>query len=202
MAGRCVLYLRHTTGRTVLVTTYRRGLMAEDSKDIAWKNFICSQTTIVKIFLTSFDSFNQNSLSPPPLPSKTGLPEMVLNKSNHLSIGARRDSPKMETLERNSSYILRLRIVDPIRMRRYESRSSPHSLTSVLATRSSSSSYNSSSISNSSNRSNREQISKRLESTRHQPVPEAVRDRLHRRHYRLWRARYRTPHPYTRIFLR
>ena len=43
------------------------------------------------------------------------------------------DLPRMETLERNSSYILRLRIVDPIRMRRYESRSNPHSLTSVLA---------------------------------------------------------------------
>ena len=41
--------------------------------------------------------------------------------------------PKMETLERNSSYILRLRMVDPMRMRLYESRSSPHNLTSVLA---------------------------------------------------------------------
>ena len=42
-------------------------------------------------------------------------------------------SPRMETLDRNSSYILRLRIVDPMRMRRYESRSSPHSFTSDLA---------------------------------------------------------------------
>lgn len=44
-----------------------------------------------------------------------------------------RDLPRMETRDKNSSYILRLRIVEPIRMRRYESRSMPHSLTSVFA---------------------------------------------------------------------
>ena len=38
----------------------------------------------------------------------------------------------METFERNSSYIFRFRIVDPMRIRRYESRSIPHNLTSVL----------------------------------------------------------------------
>ena len=38
----------------------------------------------------------------------------------------------METFERNSSYILRFRMVDPMRIRRYESRSIPHNLTSVL----------------------------------------------------------------------
>ena len=39
--------------------------------------------------------------------------------------------PKIDTFERNSSYILRLRIVEPIRIRRYESRSMPHNFTSV-----------------------------------------------------------------------
>ena len=40
--------------------------------------------------------------------------------------------PKMETFERNSSYIFRFLIVDPMRIRRYESRSIPHNFTSVL----------------------------------------------------------------------
>ena len=38
----------------------------------------------------------------------------------------------MDTLERNSSYIFLFLIVDPIRIRRYESLSIPHNLTSVL----------------------------------------------------------------------
>lgn len=42
-------------------------------------------------------------------------------------------SPKIETRDKNSSYIFRLRIVDPIRILRYESLSMPHNLTWVLA---------------------------------------------------------------------
>ena len=42
------------------------------------------------------------------------------------------DLPKIETFERNSSYIFLFLIVDPIKIRRYESRSIPHNLTSVF----------------------------------------------------------------------
>lgn len=40
---------------------------------------------------------------------------------------------RIDTLDRNSSYIFRFRIVDPIKILRYESRSIPQSFTSVLA---------------------------------------------------------------------
>lgn len=44
-----------------------------------------------------------------------------------------RYSPRMDTLDKNSSYIFRFLIVEPMRIRLYESLSIPHSLVSVLA---------------------------------------------------------------------
>ncbi len=45
----------------------------------------------------------------------------------------RNSIPNIETRDKNSSYILRFRIVDPINILRYESLSMPHNLTLVLA---------------------------------------------------------------------
>ena len=52
--------------------------------------------------------------------------------SYNLFTSVENNLPKIDTFERNSSYIFRFLIVDPIRIRRYESRSIPHNLTSVL----------------------------------------------------------------------